>query len=91
MGNRLVYGNYVEGYDFKTATGSKVNFEFTATTKSEDINYTTVPDNLTLGSCIYYNFTPATGHTQNVNDSEISIDFSSFRSKGKPNYRSSNS
>ena len=23
MGNRLVYGNYVEGYDFKTAAGSR--------------------------------------------------------------------
>ena len=61
MGNRLVYGNYVEGYDFKTAAGSRVNFEFTATTKSEDINYTTVPDNATLGNTYTIDAPPATG------------------------------
>ncbi len=84
MGNRLVYGNYVEGYDFKTAAGSRVNFEFTATTKSEDINYTTVPDNATLGNTYTIDFTPATGHTQNVDDSEISIDFSLLEARVSP-------
>jgi hypothetical protein len=84
MGNRLVYGNYVEGYDFKTATGSSVNFEFTATTKSEDINYTSVPDNATLGDTYTIDVIPFTGHTQNVDDSEISIDFSSLEARVEP-------
>ena len=63
------------------AAWSRVNFEFTATTKSEDINYTTVPDNATLGDTYTIDFIPATGHTQNVDDSEISIDFSSLEAQ----------
>ena len=46
--------------------------------------YTTVPDNATLGDTYTIDFTPATGHTQNVDDSEISIDFSSLEAKVSP-------
>ena len=68
----------------KLQLGQEVNFEFTATTKSEDINYTTVPDNATLGNTYTIDAPPATGHTQNVDDSEISIDFSLLEARVSP-------
>ncbi len=38
MGNRLVYGNYVEGYDMVDLNGLAVNLQYTTELISEDIN-----------------------------------------------------
>ena len=83
MGNRLVYGNYTEGYDLVSSKG-KVDFTFISTLKSEDINYTTLPDDFTLGETYTIDFTPATGHTQNVDDSEITFDLSLLEARVSP-------
>lgn len=38
MGNRLMYGNYVEGYDLVDHTGSPVRLDFTVQQKNESLN-----------------------------------------------------
>ena len=38
MGNRLMYGNYVEGYDLVDHTGSPVRLDFTVEQKNESLN-----------------------------------------------------
>jgi len=43
MGNRLMYGNYKEGYDLTDAGGSKLRLDFSATYNSEEISILTIP------------------------------------------------
>jgi len=44
MGNRLMYGNYVEGYDLKDINGKEVKLEFSANLITEEVGSTDVPD-----------------------------------------------
>lgn len=50
MGNRLVYGNYVEGYDLVDANGWPLLLEYTTELISEDIGDTTLPNTTTTGT-----------------------------------------
>jgi len=38
MGNRLVYGNYVEGYDLKDKNGNNVNFDFSTSLTTSEVS-----------------------------------------------------
>ena len=38
MGNRLVYGNYKEGYNLKDKFGEDIKLEFIASLNSEEIS-----------------------------------------------------
>ena len=49
MGNRLVYGNYYEGYDLKSSNGTSIDFSFESILKSEDINLTSLTANEAKG------------------------------------------
>lgn len=49
MGNRLMYGNYVEGYDLVDKNGQPVKFEYLPTFITEEIGTTNVPDNVVSG------------------------------------------
>ena len=69
MGNRLVYGNYIEGYDLKDVFNNPVKLEFQANLirgnlSNETLNTETSSGNYTFGS------------TVSVNQSVIDIDFS---------------
>ena len=44
MGNRLMYGNYVEGYDLLDKNGSPVKIEYSTNLISETIGQSTIPD-----------------------------------------------
>ena len=44
MGNRLMYGNYVEGYDLNDINGKEVKLEFSANLVTEEIGSTNIPD-----------------------------------------------
>ena len=44
MGNRLMYGNYVEGYDLLDENGSPIKFEYTTSLVSEDIGNSSITD-----------------------------------------------
>ena len=56
MGNRLMYGNYVEGYDLVDNKGVPVKFEYTTSLTSEPIGETTIPDSTGNG---IYNIDPS--------------------------------
>ena len=49
MGNRLVYGNYVEGYDLVDSNGHDVKFEYEAELMSEDVNFQNITYELSDG------------------------------------------
>jgi hypothetical protein len=51
MGNRLMYGNYIEGYDLKDINGNQTKLEYRANFVTKEIGNTNVPD--TLGSGNY--------------------------------------
>ena len=82
MGNRLVYGNYTEGYNLTDSNGRKVNFGFESTVLSEQISTTELPVNLGLAEFTIDGSTPGTPPPKNVDDSKINIDMSSLVSNG---------
>jgi len=50
MGNRLMYGNYVEGYDLVDKNGQPIKFEYNANFITEEIGLINVPDNTQTGA-----------------------------------------
>jgi hypothetical protein len=50
MGNRLMYGNYIEGYDLVDLNGIATMFEYTTTLVSETIGDTPIPDGTGIGN-----------------------------------------
>lgn len=70
MGNRLMYGNYVEGYDLIDKNGVPVKFEYTTSLTSEPIGQTSLTDSTDNG---VYNIDPTTlGET--INASIVTFD-----------------
>jgi hypothetical protein len=49
MGNRLMYGNYVEGYNLVDNLGNPIKLEYTTALISEDIANTSLDDTLDVG------------------------------------------
>jgi hypothetical protein len=76
MGNRLVYGNYFEGYDFKTALGTKVNFTFEANLISEAISSQNLLSDAFIGTQYTY------GSTISVDDSAFYVDLTDVLPSG---------
>ena len=50
MGNRLMYGNYLEGYDLKDKFDNPTLFEYTANLQSEQIGFTDLNHTLNEGT-----------------------------------------
>jgi len=50
MGNRLVYGNYLEGYDLKDTFNNPTKFEYFVNSDSENIGFSGINYTLTSGS-----------------------------------------
>ena len=69
MGNRLMYGNYVEGYDIVDENGNLVKLEYETNLVSELIDTTTLTDTTSSGNYFF-------GTTQSVPNSIVSIDLS---------------
>lgn len=69
MGNRLMYGNYTEGYDMIDANGFPVNLEYFVTLNTEDIGTSDIPDTTSNGN---YNINGAL--TVNGSIVEINLD-----------------
>jgi hypothetical protein len=67
MGNRLMYGNYLEGYDLLDKFGNTVKFEYFTTLKTEDIGVTEIPNTLASGNYLVYGF-------QSIANSVLNID-----------------
>jgi len=71
MGNRLMYGNYVEGYDMVDISGNPIDLEYSTELISEEIGVTEVVDTLGSGT---YNF----GSPQTIPGSVVYLDLSPF-------------
>ena len=69
MGNRLMYGNYVEGYDLITSDSNPVRLDFTTTTVSESFD-----DNEVDGTGVNTNY--SIQGSQTIVDSGIEFDLS---------------
>lgn len=69
MGNRLMYGNYVEGYDVVDEDGNPVKLEYQANLVSELIDTTSISDSTSSGNYLF-------GSTQPIPNSVVSIDLS---------------
>ena len=76
MGNRLIYGNYVDGYNMTNANGGRISVDYSTSLKSEDIDFEILPD-ATLsqgvaytlsGSSIQYNNSLATFNLTDIAD-----------------------
>ena len=88
MGNRLMYGNYKEGYDLTSSdveccapscTGDKVNFQFTSSLLTDDINYLDVGDQAIQGAEYTINLPPAVAAPDvSIDDSELRINLSAL-------------
>ena len=72
IGNRLIYGNYKEGYDLVDSDSQPVNFNYTTEVVSSDIQATSVSGTFSDSS---YNISSAGATT--VADSIINFDLSS--------------
>jgi hypothetical protein len=70
MGNRLMYGNYVEGYDMIDSDGAPVDLEYTTALVSEEVSNVEIDDS--FGSGIY-----SFGSAQTIPNSVVYLDLSS--------------
>ena len=95
MGNRLVYGNYKEGYNLKDKFGEDIKLEFIASLNSEEIssseltdstgggNYTIGPTPVTISnSVIYFDLSTGPGTTIELTaGSTITLSFTLLHSQ----------
>jgi hypothetical protein len=73
MGNRLMYGNYVEGYDLIDMNGNTTMLEYYLDGISEEIGLTSLENATEFVSSNY-----SINGAQTINDSSIEIDLSSI-------------
>lgn len=71
MGNRLMYGNYVEGYDMLDDDGNPVDLSYSTTLVSEEVGNEEITHSLATGT---YNF----GSTQTIPDSVVYLNLAGF-------------
>jgi len=71
MGNRLVYGNYFEGYNLKDRQNNAVNFTYNLNLSSNEINQTGLIETIGDG---YYTY----GQTATITNSIFYIDLSTL-------------
>lgn len=84
MGNRLMYGNYLEGYDLLDRFGNTVKFEYYTTLNTEEIGLNDIPNSLASGNYAINGAQTISDAVLNVNlagislteGSSITIDFS---------------
>lgn len=69
MGNRLMYGNYLEGYDLIDKYGNPVNFAYSTELKTEEVGLSIIDDTTETGD---YNIDGATS----ISNAVLSFDLS---------------
>lgn len=74
MGNRLVYGNYVEGYDLKDSGGNDTRLEYTTEVVSNEIGLTSLPTTLSSGQY-------SINGSQTISNAKINLDFTDIELK----------
>lgn len=71
MGNRLMYGNYVEGYDMLDEDGNPVDLGYSTTLVSEEVGNEEITNSLATGT---YNF----GSSQTIPNSVVYLNLAGF-------------
>jgi len=71
MGNRLMYGNYEDGYDLTTATGARIDTNYTARLLSQNLSVSQNNGSTSTG----VNYTIDTASTVTATDANAVIDF----------------
>jgi len=72
MGNRLMYGNYVEGYDIKDLSGQDVDVSYTTSLVSKEVSSLNIPSSI---GQFAYSLDPAFP-LQLIQDSGFTVDLS---------------
>ena len=72
LGNRLIYGNYVDGFDLKDSNGNDVKIEFEVEGVSTEVSETSLP--ITKDSGLY-----SYGTTVSVTDSIVEFDLANVK------------
>lgn len=67
MGNRIIYGNYVEGYNLIDLNGFKTKIEYTTDLVSNDIGFSQVEDT-------YQDYTYTLDGSEQITDAHLDID-----------------
>lgn len=80
QGNRLIYGNYTDGYDIVNAAGQDIAVNFTTSLFTNDILFQEL-DEGTMSTGVVYTINPNT--TTTVQNSKISFDLSGQANKLK--------
>lgn len=70
MGNRLMYGNYVDGYNITDEYGNQIDIDYDLDLMSENIGFVELPVSLDTGS----NYTIDPSSTKTINDAQFNID-----------------
>ena len=78
QGNRLIYGNYTDGYDIINAAGQDIPINFTTSLFTNDILFDDLPE-ATMSTGAVYTINPNTNTT--VQNSKISFDLSDFANR----------
>ena len=78
MGNRLMYGNYIEGYDLIDKFGSPTRLEYDTALISEAYGFDDLP--ITLSNGVYVMYNPPVGPPVSVNDCIVYVDLTGFDS-----------
>jgi hypothetical protein len=77
MGNRLMYGNYVDGYNIEDSNGNTINLDYNLSVLSESTGFSELPVNLDNG--VSYTINPSSPKT--VTNSRVNIDLSGISLK----------
>ena len=78
QGNRLIYGNYTDGYDIVNSAGQNIAVNFTTSLFTNDILFDDLPE-ATMSTGAVYTINPNTNTT--VQNSKISFDLSEFANR----------
>ena len=74
MGNRLMYGNYIDGYNLLDSNNNSVRFDYSTSLISSQIDFNVLPaGQLTKGDGVSYQINPASSPT--ITDCQALIDF----------------
>lgn len=74
MGNRLMYGNYLEGYDLIDKNGYPVKFEYATNLQSQEIGVTSLDDTTSSGSYSIDGSVTISSGVLNVDLAGVSLD-----------------
>jgi len=89
MGNRLMYGNYLEGYDLIDSSGNSTQLNYICTLKESTLSQENLPPANVSGGAVTYTLPQSVtgGSSQTVTDAGQIIDLTPFCVDGQGNSR----